>query len=154
MTMAFTELADLGILIVEDKALVAIQIECLMTDLKCRIVGGGSVPRLQRALTIVREHGRGGEIDGVLLDVNLNGDESYPIAEELIALGVPFILMTGYGSPSIPAQYRQYPRLTKPFGQQDLIDMMVRVFKPPASPAGRGGGSLNHPGVGPATRVG
>lgn len=151
-TMAFTELANLRILIVEDKAFIAIEIERMVTESNCRLVGGGPVPRLQRALTIVRE--QGGEIDGVLLDVNLNGEESYPIAEELAPLGVPIILMTGYGSPSIPAQYRQYPRLTKPFGQQDLIDMMVKVFKPPASPAGRGGGSLNHPGVGPTTRVG
>jgi CheY-like chemotaxis protein len=124
------ELADLRILIVEDMFLVAMEIERMMTELKCRIVGGGPVPRLQKALAIVRAHGPGGEIDGVLLDVNLNGEESYPIAEELIALGIPFILMTGYGSPSIPEQHRRRPRLTKPFGYQDLIDMMVMVFAP------------------------
>jgi hypothetical protein len=38
--------------------------------------------------------------------------------------------MTGYGSPSIPARYRRYPRLTKPFGYQELIDIMMKVFAP------------------------
>ena len=130
MTDGCTVLDDLRILIVEDKAIIAMDIERMLTQLKCRIVGGGPVSRLQTALAIVREHG--GEIDGVLLDLNLNGEESYPIAELLEALGVPFILMTGYGSPSIPGQHRRRPRLTKPFGHQDLINLMVRVFAPPA----------------------
>lgn len=127
-TITPPEIADLRILIVEDKAIVAIEIERMLTELKCRIVGGGPVPRLQKALAMVREHA--GEIDGVLLDVNLNGEECYPIAEQLDALGIPFILMTGYGSPSIPAQHRRRPRLTKPFGYQDLIDMMMKTFAP------------------------
>jgi len=134
------ELADLRILIVEDKAIVAIEIERMMTELNCRIVGGGPVPRLQKALTILREHGA--EIDGVLLDVNLNGDECYPIAEQLQAMGVPFILMTGYGSSTISPAYRSHPRLTKPFGFQDLIAMMMKVFAPPG-PLAQSGPALN-----------
>ena len=135
-TSTAPELADLRILIVEDKAVVAIEIERILTELKCRIVGGGPVPRLQRALAMVREHGPGGEIDGVLLDVNLNGEECYPIAEQLETMGVPFILMTGYGSPSIPEQHRRRSRLTKPFGSQDLIDMMLKNFAPSAQSRG------------------
>jgi CheY-like chemotaxis protein len=130
------ELSNLRILVIEDKAIVAIEIERMLSELKCRMVSGGCVSRLEKALTIVREHGPGGEIDGVLLDVNLNGLDSYPIADELETLGVPIILMTGYGSPSIPARYRRYPRLTKPFGYQDLIDMMVKVCVPLAQPGG------------------
>ena len=49
------------------------------------------------------------------LDINLNGQMSYPIADALAAHGVPFALSTGYDRDRLPDNYRTFPVLQKPF---------------------------------------
>jgi DNA-binding response OmpR family regulator len=58
-------------------------------------------------------------IDAAVLDINLRGQMSYPIAEELAERGIPFIFSTGYNQ-SLPAQYEGYPLLKKPFRRSTL----------------------------------
>ncbi|WP_414488946.1 response regulator, partial [Stenotrophomonas maltophilia] len=40
--------------------------------------------------------------DVAVLDVNLNGVESYPVADRLVELGVPFLFTTGLGANRLP----------------------------------------------------
>ena len=42
------------------------------------------------------------EFDVAMLDVNLNGKPITPVAEILIARGVPFVFATGYGQRGVP----------------------------------------------------
>ncbi len=65
--------------------------------------------------------------DVASLDVNLNGSKSYPVAEALAALGVPFVFSTGYSDHALNAGYRNRPVLKKPFKPQDLIDVFTRL---------------------------
>jgi CheY-like chemotaxis protein len=58
--------------------------------------------------------------DVAILDVNLNGDETYPVADALAARAIPFVFASGYGAGRLREEYRSTPSLQKPFQQQEL----------------------------------
>lgn len=70
----------------------------------------------------------GQEFDIATLDLNLDGDESYPVADMLAARGVPFVFSTGYSQKSLRDGYRDRPVLRKPFKDRDLIDTVARLL--------------------------
>ena len=102
-------LAGRRILLVEDEMIVAWALEDMLVTLGCTVVGPAA--RIPQALTMVEA----GAIDAAVLDVNLNGQLSYPVADALAAHGVPFIFSTGYNSENLELDYRAFPRLQKPF---------------------------------------
>ena len=55
-----------------------------------------------------------------MLDVNLDNQAIYPVAEILLQRGVPFVFVTGYGERGLPEPYRQSPTLQKPFQVEAL----------------------------------
>jgi len=55
-----------------------------------------------------------------VLDLNLRGRKTYPIAEALLRRGIPFVLSTGYDTTDLPAEIRSVPIVQKPFQQQEL----------------------------------
>lgn len=59
-------------------------------------------------------------LDAALLDVNLDGQEVFPVAEALSARGIPLAFVTGYGGRGLLAPWRGRPILEKPFRQADL----------------------------------
>jgi CheY-like chemotaxis protein len=109
------ELQGLRILVVEDNFLVAELARDMLADWGCEIVG--PVPRLDQALSVAAETA----LDGALLDINLAGEYSFPVATLLQERGVPFMFLTGYGdSGLIPPAFRQVPCLGKPFDPDAL----------------------------------
>ena len=60
-------------------------------------------------------------LDGAVLDLNLHGSKSYPVADALISRSVPFVFATGYGAGTIEPRYLQYPRCEKPFSHTAVI---------------------------------
>lgn len=115
-----SDLRGLRILVVEDTLLVADMIVEELSDHGCRIVG--PAPRLAQGLSLAT----GEALDGAFLDVNLAGERCFPIADALAARGIPFAFLSGYGDAGIPPQYRDVPRLAKPFELQDLTEMAAR----------------------------
>jgi CheY-like chemotaxis protein len=111
----------LRVLLVEDENLVALLLEDMLADLGHSVVG--PVARLKKALEIAQREA----IDLAVLDVNINGEESYPIADVLAARGIPFVFSTGYGK--LPPQYRDRPTLHKPFQQHDLQRLFAEVLR-------------------------
>lgn len=107
-------LAGRRVLIVEDEVLVCMLLEDMLETLGCTLVGPAS--RLDKALQLARE----ASIDSAILDVNLAGQEVYPVAEALAARGIPFVFATGYGTTGLRAPYQDSPTLQKPFSQDDL----------------------------------
>ncbi len=107
-------LTGLRVLVVEDEWLVAMLVEEYLNDLGCEVVGSAS--RLEDAL----EKARTLPIDIAVLDVNLAGKLSYPVAEVLRKRNVPFLLATGYGVAALPDALRGTPVLAKPFVQDQL----------------------------------
>jgi hypothetical protein len=59
-------------------------------------------------------------LDGAILDVNVHGEKSYPVAQMLVRQGLPFIFATGYGDSLHPAEYDGVPTVTKPYSLGDL----------------------------------
>ncbi len=104
----------LRILIVEDEMLVAMNIEDMLLDLGHEVAGLAA--RLDAALALARE----GAFDAAMLDVNLAGDRSFPVADLLTERGIPFLFATGYGLGGIDEKYHDRPVLQKPFRAADL----------------------------------
>jgi len=102
--------------VVEDNFLVA-EVMCdLLRDEGCVVVGPAS--RLERGLCLARD----AELDAALLDINLNGERCFAIAELLSRRHVPFIFLTGYDEGSIiPAALRGAPLLGKPVSDFKLL---------------------------------
>jgi CheY-like chemotaxis protein len=69
-------------------------------------------------------------LDGAVLDINLNGVESYPVADELAARNVPFVFSTNYGKKSLHNGYSSFPLLQKPFSLQEISDAIAELLAP------------------------
>ena len=104
----------LRILIVEDEMLVAMNIEDMLLDLGHEVAGLAG--RLEPALSLAQE----ADFDAAMLDVNLAGVPSFPVAKILRERGIPFLFATGYGIKGIEEDYRSFPVLQKPFRAHDL----------------------------------
>jgi CheY-like chemotaxis protein len=116
-------LEGLKVLVVEDNLLLAEVTKILLEESGCQVVGPAGW--LQRGLEMARAE----PLDGAVLDINLHGEMSFPIAEALSARGVPFVFVTGYEDRSIvPLAYRSAPRLDKPVADERLIEVMVAAF--------------------------
>ena len=70
-----------------------------------------------------------GEFNAAILDVNLDGQEIYPVADILAKRGLPFVFVTGYGERSLPEPYRGRPALQKPFQAEQLKTHARRVAR-------------------------
>ena len=103
------------ILIVEDSALVVMVIEEVIDDLGWEIVGPGT--RLGEALELARTE----RFDAALVDVNLDGEMSWPVAEALRDRGIPFVFTTGYdGATVLPEQFAKQKVVNKPFTVSEI----------------------------------
>jgi hypothetical protein len=72
--------------------------------------------------------------DTAILDVNLHGEASFPIAELLLQRSCPFLLSTGYGAGANPAAFAHVPILQKPFRMADLEHALLRSLAPARDP--------------------
>ena len=98
-------------------------LEDMLGDLGYQVAGTAS--RVEEAVRLARES----EIDGAILDVNLNGQDVYPVAEVLTERGVPFVFATGYGERGLPPAYQQRPAMQKPFQQETLQRELAALFR-------------------------
>jgi two-component sensor histidine kinase len=108
------------VMIVEDEALVAMVVTESLTTLGCTVVGPFS--RCSEAIAAIEAD----EIDAAILDVNLDGEMVYPLADMLAHRGVPFIFVTGYGAESIDRRFRHIPVIQKPVERH----VLQRIFVP------------------------
>jgi CheY-like chemotaxis protein len=114
--------SDRRILLVEDEMLVAWLLEDMLTELGCAIVGPAS--SVNQALAMIDAE----EIDAAVLDVNLNGQMSYPIADTLAVRGVPFLFSTGYDKDTLLDGYGTFPVLQKPFHRSILSETLAKLL--------------------------
>lgn len=114
MNQTAPDLAGRRVFLVEDESLIVMLIEDALADLGCEIAGIAS--RFDDAVTKARSLA----FDIAILDVNLNGLRTFPIAEIIQARGIPFVFATGYGATSVPNALNAAPILQKPFAAPDL----------------------------------
>jgi CheY-like chemotaxis protein len=113
-------LAGLKVLVVEDEALVSMLLEDMLGDLGCEIVG--PIMRLKEALAAAEDPAQA--MDIAILDVNLAGERSFPVAEALERRGCLFVLATGYDDAGIDERWRNKPMLRKPFLPHQLEQVL------------------------------
>jgi CheY-like chemotaxis protein len=126
VSKAAPDLAGRRVLLVEDESLIIMMIEDALADLGCEVAGVAS--RFDDAMT------KAGTLafDIAVLDVNLNGLRTFPIAEIIQARGIAFVFATGYGSTSVPEGLDTVPVLQKPFAARDLGQALSKALgKPP-----------------------
>ena len=114
--------SPLRALIVEDEALVLMDLEQTLMDLGYEIAGKAS--DLRRGLELAREK----DIDVAVLDVNLAGVNSAAIADELQQRGIPFVFATGYTAAGIPEHHRGSVRIDKPYETAALDRALKQVL--------------------------
>lgn len=116
------EAEDRQILVVEDEMTIVLVIEDTLHELGAHVVGPAS--RLDVALRLAKE----ASIDAAILDVNIRGGNSYPVADILVERGIPFVLCSGYSNWAIEERHRDRPRLTKPYSAADLRQVVLRLL--------------------------
>ena len=109
------------VLVVEDEVLVGMLIEEMLLDLGYEIAALST--HLDQAIALAKT----AEFDIALLDINLNGQQSFPVADVVRARGLPFLFATGYGSRILPEPYRDAPILQKPFSLAELKGALQRA---------------------------
>jgi CheY-like chemotaxis protein len=111
-------------LLVEDEVLVALLIEEMLGDLGCEV--GALSSHFDEALRLATD----GSFDFAVLDINLNGTQSFPIADRLAERGVPFLFATGYGAGILPERHAKAVILHKPYSLADLRAALARLPLP------------------------
>lgn len=107
------------VLLVEDESLLSMMIEDIVCDLGWEVSANvGSISAALHAL-------HAGEFDLALLDVNVAGEEVFPVADALRERNIPFVFTTGYGEHGIRADLRHHPVLEKPFTFDQLVRAML-----------------------------
>ena len=110
------------LLVVEDEYLIRMLLEDMLDEL------GYGVAAAVGSIAEAREQAASGTFDGAILDVNVDGQEIYPVAEILAERNLPFVFVTGYGEGSLPDGFRNRPALQKPFQADRLKTTLDTLF--------------------------
>lgn len=112
--MAAKSFDGIRVFLVEDESLIAMLLADMLADI------GGTVVCVASRLDEAIEKASSLTFDVAILDVNLNGCQTYPVAEAILRRGVPFIFGTGYEPEGLLADFQNVPVMRKPFQQSDL----------------------------------
>lgn len=110
----------LRVLIIEDEPVVAMCLEDMLDALGCETAG--TAGRLAEGLALAQSLA----LDAAILDINLGGERSTPIAQVLHGRGVPFVFASGYGA--APESFETRPLIQKPYREQDVDDALRALF--------------------------
>ena len=123
-------LAERAVLLVEDDIILSTDIAFALTEAGCKAV----VPTTSNAAalsTMVHY-----VVDAAILDVNVQNEWVFPVADALEAAGIPFLFLTAYSRDSIPAQHRGRPFLQKPHHPESLLGAVIEMMdsdRPPSA---------------------
>ncbi|WP_300973605.1 response regulator [Sphingomonas sp. LHG3406-1] len=109
------------ILLVEDEPLIAFALEDLVLELGYHVVGPAY--RLDEALDLART----APFDAAILDVNLNEQQSFPIAALLKERGIPFLFATGYAEGNLSG-LGNAAVIAKPYGRDQLARALAAIL--------------------------
>lgn len=110
------------VLVVEDMALVALDLKRVLQAMGCEVAG--PVPTVQKGLELAEEF----ELDWAVLDVNLKGELVTPLAMLLKERNVPMLLTTGYDRKELPKVLQELPYLNKPISEAKLRRALMELM--------------------------
>ena len=111
------------VLIVEDDIFIALDLERVLDDAGCGVVGPAASVELALAKISVTK------LDAALLDVNLGQELVFPVADRLSAEGIPFIFVTGEPR-TVPERHWMRPVITKPYQAPAVLEALAAVMQP------------------------
>lgn len=114
-------LAGRRILLIEDDFLVGQVTVDMLEEEGATVLG--PVGSVDDALAFIAEQAT--QFDHAVLDLNLHGVKSYPVADELVRRNIAFVFMTGYGRNTLDEAHRDYPHCIKPVTRADLLAALV-----------------------------
>lgn len=116
------------VLIVEDDPVVAMVVEDILRDMGCEVF-----------INITLEHAMfeldDGEVDAVLLDMQLRGKDARPLVLELLARKLPFLVLSGADQSALRDEFPQIRVLPKPFGKDALEEAVRELLDQPSIPS-------------------
>lgn len=122
-------LAGRRLLVVEDEMMVLVGIEDVLAYYGCTSIAVAAT--VDQALALIQ----GQDFDVAMLDANLNGISSSPIADVLAANGVPFLFSTGYKAPHLGGAHESRPVLRKPYRDTQLAEVLRCLLSDRAAPS-------------------
>jgi CheY-like chemotaxis protein len=112
------------ILVLDDDALIAMELEAILQDAGYRVAGPAiDVPE---SLALIDAE----TIDAAILDLNLDGERSDPVADRLAELAIPFAYLTGHAEEVIDERHRHAPLISKPFDDRRLLRTLAEMGPP------------------------
>jgi CheY-like chemotaxis protein len=118
MILKLRSLRDKNVLIVEDEYVIALDLEHSVRKHGANVVGPAS--SVDEALELIAHT----HVDCAVLDINLQGERVYAVADSLRNAGIPYVFATGYDAPSIPAGYENVPCICKPFDPEVVTSIL------------------------------
>lgn len=112
--------AGYRVLLVEDEYFLAQELLEVFQSRGAEVVG--PVPSVDEALDLITATPR---LDGAVLDINLQGEMVYTVADALEARGVPFVFATGYDQEAIPKRYAQAQFFGKPLVAAQVAEALL-----------------------------
>jgi two-component system, response regulator PdtaR len=113
------------VLVVEDELLIAMDLELLLQRNGWRVLGPAAT--VAEALWLLQ----GATPDVALLDINLRGELVTPVAEELRARGVPFVLASAYDDHELAVlALARAPNVGKPTNERRLLAALLQAMAP------------------------
>lgn len=111
-------LAGKSILVLEDEHIIAFALEDMLLEKGARPQLASSVEQAHELLE--RTH-----FDGAILDVNIHGNSSYPVAKVIRERRIPFMFATGYGEALHPSEFADIPTISKPYNVLDIERLLA-----------------------------
>ena len=111
------------LLLVEDELMVGMFMQDLLKNIGYQSTD--PISRLSDAIAAATNE----RFEGAVLDMNLNGEFVYPLADLLTKQGVPFIFVTGYAPSSVDERFARVPILQKPVLQNELVGALGAILE-------------------------
>jgi DNA-binding response OmpR family regulator len=115
-------LPERRILVVEDELLIGLDVRATLLSVGCVVVG--PIQTVDAAVRTVRTD----PIDAAVLDINLGGDLSFPIADALAEANVPYLFLTAHARVNLPEPYSNQTVIAKPFSPSVLLQGLAGIF--------------------------
>ena len=117
-----TQGQNASVLVVEDEALIAMDLQALLEDAGYRVVGPANTTAAALALL------SGGDPDVALLDVNLGRSDVFGVANELANRKTKLIFLTGHTAQKLPPAHRHHPLVAKPYLPHVLLQAVRQAL--------------------------
>ena len=115
-------LAGRRILVIEDEALIALDLQELLDQCGAKVIG--PAVSVSQALGAINEN----HIDCALLDVKLGDETADAVAVALEQRAIPTVLVTGCGDGNLPPGFEARPVVEKPYTEEQLLKVIGRIF--------------------------